>query len=147
MMRQLLKSHGLNVDQSPDLLKQLAEMCRTASKAKDPHRDRENADIVFLHASPLVFNDYDISTNGMSKGYTAVPQLNFRQEASQIKKAIKDSGLEVIYESKIATRENFERTIRKKPKIIHISCHGLKLENETERANKFSLDSADDAEL
>ena len=99
--------------------------------------DSNHADIVFLHASPMVFNDYDISTsveaageNGLSKGYQAVPALDFRKEAEQIKKAIKNSGLRVVYESQIATRDNFERTIRNKPKIIHISCHGLKIENQ-----------------
>ena len=29
-----------------------------------------------------------------------------------------------MYQSKVATKSNFEETIRKGPKVLHISCHG-----------------------
>ena len=38
-----------------------------------------------------------------------------------------------MFESKVATLENFEETLRKRPKILHISCHGKHIE---ERGNK-----------
>lgn len=72
--------------------------------------------------------DQSKSKDGFSKGYQAPPILNFKAEADEIKKAIKKSGLQIVYQSKVATKINFEQTIRKNPKVIHISCHGIRLE-------------------
>ena len=51
--------------------------------------------------------------------------LNFKDEQSQIKKAIYGSKLGIVFESLVATKDNFETVISRKPRVIHISCHGI----------------------
>ena len=56
------------------------------------------------------------------------PALNFKKEEREIKKALRKSKSKVLYQSKVATRDNFEEILRKEPKILHISCHGIRTE-------------------
>ena len=51
--------------------------------------------------------------------------LDFRKEAKTIKSALRESGMQVMYCSKVATKANFEETIRKQVQGLHISCHGI----------------------
>ena len=51
--------------------------------------------------------------------------MNFRKESKTIKKALEESKKQVIFQSKVATKSNFVETMSKKPKVLHISCHGI----------------------
>ena len=55
-----------------------------------------------------------------------LPALDFKKEQKFIKKAINESDKHVTFLAKVANIHNFEDTINKrKPKILHISCHGV----------------------
>ena len=56
--------------------------------------------------------------------------LDYKQEAKNIKDALRESGMQITYYRKVATTANFEETIRKQPKVLHISCHGVYKKNE-----------------
>ena len=64
------------------------------------------------------------------------PALNFKKEEREIKKALRKSKLKILYQSKVATRDNFEKILRKEPKILHISCHGIRTEVRRMQANQ-----------
>ena len=51
--------------------------------------------------------------------------LNFKNEAANIKKAIKDSGRKISFKHRVATREALTDALRDAPTILHISCHGM----------------------
>jgi len=41
---------------------------------------------------------------------------------------LKESKREINFLRLVATKDNFEQMIRKEPKVLHISCHGIKIE-------------------
>ena len=41
---------------------------------------------------------------------------------------MKESKREISFLRLVATKDNFEQMIRKEPKVLHISCHGIKIE-------------------
>ena len=55
------------------------------------------------------------------------PALDFRKEADNIKEALQLSGKQVEFFSTVATRHSFEEMIRRAPRVLHISCHGIKM--------------------
>lgn len=56
-----------------------------------------------------------------------LPALDFKKEKQTIKDALTSSGKRINFQSKVATKANFEETIRRKPLVLHISCHGVKI--------------------
>ena len=69
--------------------------------------------------------------------------MNFIQEEDNIKKALNLSYQRVLFESKVATLENFEETLRKRPKILHISCHGKHIEERKSKNRAMGLNMHD----
>lgn len=57
------------------------------------------------------------------------PTLDFIKEEDNIKMALRNSKKSIGFLSKVATKENFEQTVRRAPKILHISCHGISRDN------------------
>ena len=78
----------------------------------------------YLYASPLIYEDYDSTTK--KRGYQLPPQLTFRNEIQAIKKVLKNSKQNLIFKSSVATQSKFIEMIDKNPRILHISCHGIK---------------------
>ena len=56
-----------------------------------------------------------------------MPQNNFLDEMKAIKSVMKESGQKLVFKSAVATRDKFKEMINKEPKVLHISCHGLKI--------------------
>lgn len=50
---------------------------------------QDSVDLVFLHASPIVFKDFDAI--GKKEGFSAPPVLNFKKEADTIKETLEES--------------------------------------------------------
>ena len=48
-----------------------------------------------------------------------------------IKDTLKQTNKAIKFQSKVATKSNFEQMISQKPVILHISCHGIKNERRT----------------
>ena len=55
-------------------------------------------------------------------------QLDFVNEQRNIKQAMRKSQKQLYFKSSVATRDNFSQMLQENPKILHISCHGLKLD-------------------
>ena len=87
---------------------------------------------MFLHASPNLYKDF---LGEKKEGATVPPPLDFKQEAKTIKAALKDPELSVCFKSKVATKENFTQMLQNVPKVLHISCHGIRNEPHTMRLN------------
>lgn len=86
--------------------------------------------MLFLHASPNQFKNLlnqNRNSNGGSKNKIRLPALDFKKEKQTIKEALSNSGKRIKFMAKVATKAHFEETIRKKPYVLHISCHGVKL--------------------
>ena len=56
----------------------------------------------------------------------SVPTLDTGKEKQTIKESLSQSGKMIKFLSRVATKSNFEETIRQKPTVLHISCHGVK---------------------
>ena len=56
----------------------------------------------------------------------SVPALDFCKEKETIKSSLVQSGKQIKFLSRVATRANFEDTMGKRPTVLHISCHGVK---------------------
>ena len=41
---------------------------------------------------------------------------------------MRKSNQQLFFKSSVATRDNFSQILQENPKILHISCHGLKVE-------------------
>ena len=54
------------------------------------------------------------------------PQLTFRNEIQAIKNVLKESKQNLVFKSDVATTDSFTNMLDKKPRILHISCHGIK---------------------
>ena len=67
------------------------------------------------------------------------PQLNFKKEQNTIKGALTESGQSINYKSMVATKDNFVATIHSAPKVIHISCHGIRNEVSTMKTSFSSI--------
>ena len=60
-----------------------------------------------------------------------LPQLDFKNEQRNIKHLMKQSERKLAFKSDVATDSNFIQMLSENPKILHISCHGLKIELKT----------------
>ena len=58
------------------------------------------------------------------------------KEAKAIKESIKYTGKAAKFLGMVATEENFDQMLRKDPKVLHISCHGIQ---NTKKTISFSL--------
>ena len=119
--------------QMAQTLAEIAQIQQVTQKTVAQRTQNDQIDIVFLHASPIIQKDFDAI--GKKEGFMSPPALNFQKEAEIIKEALKESGQKIIYQSKVATKDNFEQIINKEPRVLHISCHGIKNEVHTMRAN------------
>ena len=66
----------------------------------------DEIDLIFLHGSPNIYKDFDAV--GKKEGFMVPPALNFLREEDTIKDALKESGQKILYQSKVATKDNFE---------------------------------------
>ena len=57
-----------------------------------------------------------------------LPQLDFKNEQKNIKHLMKQSEKQLAFKSDVATDNNFIQMLSENPKILHIACHGLKIE-------------------
>ena len=55
-------------------------------------------------------------------------QLDFMKEQKNIKYMMKESHTQLAFKSTVATRYKFIQMLSQNPKILHISCHGLKID-------------------
>ena len=55
-------------------------------------------------------------------------QLDFKKEMKVIKNKMKESGYKLAFKGCVATTDNFIEMLGTSPKVLHISCHGLKIE-------------------
>lgn len=70
-----------------------------------------------------------------------MPQLDFLKESKTIKEALQDSEKEVVFRSKVATKNNFADVISLKPSVLHISCHGVRNNQQSMGQNYSSSQS------
>lgn len=69
-------------------------------------------------------------------------------EATQIKDAIKSSKRKIVYEGLVAKKDNFEKVMSSKPRVIHISCHGIEDQKlEEKKSKRMGLKNLADPEL
>ena len=92
--------------------------------------------IVFLYSSPAVLLDYDKDEKVRAQVLAA---LNFMNEARNIKNAIKKSGLNISFKSRVATRKSLTDTLIEGPTILHISCHGFNVEEQHVERGKYLI--------
>lgn len=105
---------------------------------KQPQNLNE-VDLMFLHSSPNLYKDFAFDSTGRKAGFQVPMALDFLTESGTIKDALTESQQTINYQGKVATKENFELMIRKKPKVLHISCHGLRNEKHTMGLNYDSI--------
>ena len=72
---------------------------------------------------------------GPKGGYSVLDQINFSKELLSIKQAIKESEQSISFSSMVATVPNFTKMLNKKPKVLHVSCHGISNRNQINFAN------------
>ena len=48
-----------------------------------------------------------------------------------IKKIMKKSGNELVFKGAVATDSNFIDMLHEEPRLLHISCHGLRVSSKT----------------
>ena len=53
--------------------------------------------------------------------------INFISEQRSIKSLMKETGRRLNFKGQVATSTNFAKILEENPRILHISCHGLKL--------------------
>ena len=63
-------------------------------------------------------------------------------ECKMIKDTLKQTNKAIKFQSKVASKSNFENMINDKPVILHISCHGIV--SAKQKATTMGL-GADDA--
>ena len=61
-----------------------------------------------------------------------------------IKDTLKQTNKAIKFQSKVATKSNFEQMIGQKPVILHISCHGIVNERRTNNIG-LNLEEAKDS--
>ena len=64
--------------------------------------------------------------------------INYMNEMKQIKHQMKQSGYSLVFKSSVATKKHFTDMLTQEPKILHISCHGVKQKVKT-RVNEGSV--------
>lgn len=55
-----------------------------------------------------------------------IPLLSYMEECTIIKAAAIESRKKIKFLRKVATQSNFTEMLSRKPKALHISCHGIK---------------------
>ena len=84
-------------------------------------------DIGFIFASPLIFKENPAKTKDR---YSVIDPIHFSQEAASIKEAVAETSQKIIFQSMVATISNFSRILNQKPRVLHISCHGIANNNQ-----------------
>ena len=96
------------------------------------HKNEENyskIDICFLFSNPIISDE-----NGHS-----IPMsdpINFEKELQNLEKIFSESGKKIKARFEVANLYNISSMLAKKPKILHITCHGS---YEKENKNNFYL--------
>lgn len=83
---------------------------------------RESLDFAFLYSNPLIDK-----TEGGTKN-TSEP-VNFSRECNDIVRVIEDTKQKFTVQFECATRSYLEKVLAKRPKILHIMCHGGPVKN------------------
>ncbi len=89
-------------------------------------------DVAYLWACPLV----EALTRIDSRPSNFVPldhHLEFSNDFADIIQHIRSKGLHLSYHAEVATINNLFDVCKKRPKVLHVDCHG------TYRSNKFHL--------
>ena len=96
-------------------------------------QDKSEIDIGFLHASPIF-------TRQLNETKTLLVALKFQDEKKAIVEAIKSSVNKIKFRQSVATKDKFIEMIRKKPRCLHISCHGI---DQTQKHNMKLVEKKD----
>jgi CHAT domain-containing protein len=64
--------------------------------------------------------------SGNREVYQKIPLLSYIAESKLIKAAAQQSGHHIRFLRQVATQANFIDMLSRKPKVLHISCHGIK---------------------
>jgi hypothetical protein len=81
--------------------------------------------IGFIFSSPMILRG-----NTSSKDML-IPQLDFESEAKEILAAAIESKSNIRYLQAVATQACFTEMLNLRPKALHISCHGIRNNEET----------------
>ena len=95
---------------------------------KQKQDKKKQLDIGFVYASPLIIKEKK-NVNGKEIIVRSTP-IEFKKEEKTIKSAIVESEKSIRFKSMVATTENFGEMLELEPKILHISCHGIRKEKE-----------------
>ena len=66
---------------------------------------------------------------------STIIQLDYKTEMNEIKLAAMNSGKHIKLLSSVATVDTFSAMLRRKPRCLHISCHGIKNSPEEPQGN------------
>lgn len=58
--------------------------------------------------------------------YQQIPLLSYERESNIIKTAARESARKIKYLRKVATQSNLVDMLSRRPRALHISCHGIK---------------------
>lgn len=92
--------------------------------------DDSRLDIFFLYSNPLVKEPKD-------KPIPLNEPIDFEAEINCLVEIFQDSGKKITARFEVANLENIHQILMKKPKILHISCHGAY--EEVDGESKFFL--------
>jgi hypothetical protein len=95
-----------------------------------PINDDSRLDIFFLYSNPLVKEPKD-------KPIPLNEPIDFEAEINCLVEIFQDAGKKITARFEVANLENIHQIIMKKPKILHISCHGAY--EEVDGESKFFL--------
>ena len=96
-------------------------------------------DLIFLYSSPIV---KQIKSNESNPKYNEFnEQINYRKEIQGIVNTIKNSKKQFNALFECASDDNLINSIRKYPKILHISAHGIIYKEKDEEMFKLCLEN------
>ena len=79
-------------------------------------------DIVILYSDPLIKFSKDLSNMSNKVPVPAGEPVDYWGEINNLLKIFQDKSIKIMI--KVASRKNLLDALFKKPKIIHIVCHG-----------------------
>ena len=127
LVREMLKAPAYQNAQ-PDLQAQVVKNFgqQFADEAASPtqvvpigrREGREDLDFAFLYSNPLVARNAQGGVSSLNE------PVNFSGECNDIIKVIEEKKKKFSVEIEVASENEFLKVLRKKPKILHIMCHG-----------------------
>jgi ABC-type Fe3+/spermidine/putrescine transport system ATPase subunit len=113
------------------------ELVRTVGSFQNPVKEssmsfeESRLDISFLYSNPLV------KDTKFKKDVPVIDPIDFESEINCLVDIFKSSEKKITARFDVANDDNLNEIIRKRPKILHISCHGAY--EEVEGVSKFFL--------